>query len=368
MNPRQICLLQTDAYALLGEILRGESGVVIDGGANVGEATRRMRECFPGADIHAFEPVEAAFGTLAEVSREADAVPHRCAIGDRDGEVRINVNRNLWTCSILDANDRGHAFHDDWCETVATEAVSVVRLDTWAQGVGIDEVVLLKLDLQGFELRALRGAGELLGNVKAIYSEAQIIPEYEGADTFAELDRYLTDHGFRLYQLTDLCLKGRHLEPSCCDAIWLRRDVAERVLASAPSATLMRARDARSTRMAEALDRCAEAGFGSVAVFGAGAHTAACGEALASPPVGIACLVDDARAGSCVWGLPVVTVDDAVSEGIDAVIISSDRAEEAIFERCSAFVEAGKTVVTLYRGGGVAFHGQTMDATKEFAA
>ena len=351
MNPRQTILLSMDVYQLLAEIMPGESGVIIDGGANVGEATRALRRHFPGAAIHAFEPVAQAFAELEHAAHDTDAIPHRLALGDRPGTTTINVNKNLWTCSLLDANDRGHAFHADWCETVRREEVSVVRLDEWARDRTITELAILKLDLQGFELPALRGAGDLLATCKAIYSEAQISPEYVGASTFPDLDAFLRSHGFGLYQIADLCLKGLHAEPSCCDALWLRRDILDRVRAGTPPRSLD-ARGNKSARLADALDLCAKHGLRRVAIYGAGAHTVAAGAALADPPIEVVGMIDDHRAGSALWGIPVVSPSEARRLNLDAIVISSDRMEEQILSRCTGFLDDGVCIVTLYEPGG----------------
>jgi FkbM family methyltransferase len=353
VNPRQAVLLQRDTYRLLGEILEGEPGVVIDGGANVGEATKALRRHMPGRPIHAFEPVGEPFARLEGVCAGVGATPHRLALGDEAGDIEMNVNRNLWTSSILDANERGHAFHDDWCEVVRKERIGVVRLDEWARDHAVEDVALLKLDLQGYELRALRGAGGLLARTRAVYSEAQISQEYAGAATFSEIDGFLRSEGFGLYQVLDLCLKGTHLEPSCCDGLWLRRDVLERVRNGPTPGALRTAEESRGMMMIAALDACADRGFTRVALYGAGAHTVACGPALADPPVDVSFMIDDGRAGGRLWGMPVLSREEALREAIDAVVISSDSMEDQLYERCEPFLEKGLSVVRLYAEEGV---------------
>lgn len=261
MNPHQIQLLTIDAYRLVAEVIPDLRGAIIDGGANVGQATEHLRKVFPDAPIHAFEPVSEPFAELQRRARDAGAHAHRLALGDHEHETEIRVNRNLWTSSILPASDRGHEFHDDWCQTVRTEKIRVIRLDDWAQRESIGPVGLLKLDLQGFELRALQGATGVLPDIQAIYSEAQIVPEYEGAATFGQIDGFLREHGFGLYQITDLCLKGAHAEPSCCDGLWIRQDILADLRKGPTPDAINRARDRRAMLMAEALRLCREHGF-----------------------------------------------------------------------------------------------------------
>ncbi len=356
MNPRQKVLLSMDVFSLLAEILGDVRGSVIDGGANVGEATERMRRAFPNAEVHAFEPIEEAYSVL---ERRVQALggstsAQRLALGDRAGEAEMHVNRNLWTCSLLPASERGLALHGDWCETVRSERVQVVRLDDWASERGAAPIDVIKFDLQGFEGPALAGCERVLEGVKAIYSEAQIIPEYEGATTFAEIDGFLRNHGFGLYQMTDLCLKGEHAEPSCCDGLWLRSDVLERVRRGPAPRAVETGGLQRCVRMQTALEKCAAEGLRRIALYGAGAHTLACGETLAMSPVEIDCVIDDAADRRvALWGLPVVSRAEAIERGVGAIVLSSDRAEAQLIANCDDALEAGICVVSLYEEAGI---------------
>ncbi len=356
MNPLQTQLLMIDAYRLIAEVIPDLEGVIIDGGANVGQATEHLRKCFPKAPIHAFEPVSEAFEQLAQRAATLGVRPHHLALGDTEHEAEIRVNRNLWTCSLLDASPRGHEFHDDWCQTVRTERIRVVRLDDWARREGVDRVSFLKLDLQGFELPALRGAGKLLDTVQAIYCEAQIVPEYTGASTFSQIDTFLNTRGFTLYQITDLCLKGAHSEPSCCDGLWLRQDILDQVRSRPTPRPILDAVDRRAVLMADALRLCKEQDLRCVAIYGAGAHTAACGPSLAAPPVNIVAIIDDQPKRAAMWNIPVVTRDEAHDMALDAVILSSDRAERALLSNADRFIESGVPVISLYENGRVTTH------------
>jgi hypothetical protein len=61
---------------------------------------------------------------------------------------------------------------------------------------------MIKLDIQGAELKALRGASRILDEeVKLIYAEVSFHPLYEGGTTFGEVDGFLREHGFVLYNL-----------------------------------------------------------------------------------------------------------------------------------------------------------------------
>jgi hypothetical protein len=78
--------------------------------------------------------------------------------------------------------------------------VPMVRID----GVLNQEVDILKLDLQGYELEALRGATNLLPRIKTITTEVEFVPLYDGQPLFGDIDCFLRQSGFRLLNLYEL--------------------------------------------------------------------------------------------------------------------------------------------------------------------
>jgi hypothetical protein len=62
----------------------------------------------------------------------------------------------------------------------------------------VKHVDLLWLDVQGFELRLLEGAGSLLDTVSAIHTEVNLCETYEGAVLYEDLRRWLECRGFRV--------------------------------------------------------------------------------------------------------------------------------------------------------------------------
>lgn len=105
----------------------------------------------------------------------------------------------------------------------------------------------------------------------------------------------------------------------------------------------------KNLRVRRAFDRCDIAGRRRVALYGAGAHTRELKECLVNPPIELICIIDDAAApGTVLHGLPVVTPDSALRMRLDAVVLSSNRSEERMWEQTAKFRESGIEVVRLY--------------------
>jgi FkbM family methyltransferase len=80
-----------------------------------------------------------------------------------------------------------------WGEVVREVPIATRRLDDIAE---IDAVDLLKMDVQGAELKVLKGGVKRLKDVVAIQTEISFIPIYHGQPAFGEIDGELRGAGF----------------------------------------------------------------------------------------------------------------------------------------------------------------------------
>jgi len=75
--------------------------------------------------------------------------------------------------------------------------VNGIRLDTFINENEINNVDLLCIDLQGYELNALKSLENHLYKVKYIITECSIMSTYINGSTFKELNEYLSNYNFR---------------------------------------------------------------------------------------------------------------------------------------------------------------------------
>lgn len=81
--------------------------------------------------------------------------------------------------------------------------VEGTRLDTFMEEYGVENVDLLCIDLQGYELNALKSLGKKLETAKYVLTECSIDSTYIGGASFAELAEYLVEAGFK-YRCSNL--------------------------------------------------------------------------------------------------------------------------------------------------------------------
>jgi hypothetical protein len=81
----------------------------------------------------------------------------------------------------------------------------------------------LKIDVQGYELHALRGAPETLSKADFVIIETTFISLYSGQPLFDDIYRYLRDSGFIYHGALEQLLSPIDGRPLQADALFLKQ-------------------------------------------------------------------------------------------------------------------------------------------------
>ena len=81
----------------------------------------------------------------------------------------------------------------------------------------------MKLDVQGFELRALEGCSEMLSRFRYVYVEASFVELYVGQALATDVLRHLLDREFRLMCVANLSY-GRAKRPIQADFLFCKSE------------------------------------------------------------------------------------------------------------------------------------------------
>jgi FkbM family methyltransferase len=171
---------------------------LIDVGANKGQFSLAARAYWPDCEILAFEPLSEAAGKYQCVFQNDRKVRLiRAALGAQKGQSEIHLSRKRDSSSLLTIGELQSRIFPGTDE-VGTELINVVTLDSVFFSVSSARPVLLKIDVQGFELEVLKGATDALKSVDAIYAEVSYVSLYKRQPLASEVIAWLSARNFIL--------------------------------------------------------------------------------------------------------------------------------------------------------------------------
>jgi FkbM family methyltransferase len=188
--------LGRDAFEDMRRLTRaGESPLVFDVGANVGQTIRQMRRRFRTPIIHSFEPDPRTFLELETSAAKLENVTTRnLGLGSSVAVLQFFRNEQPDMSSFLPLGRVG------WGSVQETITVPVTTVDAYCRERGIDRIDILKSDTQGFDFEVLRGAERMMRErrIHLIYLEICFAELYLGSGTLDAIYKHLTDRDYRL--------------------------------------------------------------------------------------------------------------------------------------------------------------------------
>lgn len=193
---------------------------VIDGGARWGAETH-WDVYGDQLELFAFEPdAEECARIMAAVESGPDKIRFRCeplALARTSGRATLNVARFPDSSSLFPNNEalvRRFAMAP-YLEQVGSATVETTSVDAFLERRGIEYVDFMKLDVEGAELDVLKGAEQALNHsLLGLSVEVWFHEEHTGRPLFGDIDAYLRELGFVLFDLRQLnrwrrrCLAG----------------------------------------------------------------------------------------------------------------------------------------------------------------
>lgn len=137
---------------------------VLDIGANGGQFAESLIDFGYKGEIISFEPVKSIYAELT--SRAAKhkqwTVADRCAVGNMNGTIKINVSEETMFSSIKSIKREYTSDHEK-ARVTKQEDVNIFTIDSFiGKYFNEHDRVLLKIDTQGFEKEVIEGATKTL--------------------------------------------------------------------------------------------------------------------------------------------------------------------------------------------------------------
>jgi FkbM family methyltransferase len=173
---------------------------IIDVGANKGQFSLIARIFDPTVPIEAFEPQPEEASIYRKIFRLDPYVKlHEVALGGKPGKSDLHISRRRDSSSLLPIGELQAKLFEN-TEEIGTHQVQVLTLDEFSSAWADSQRMLLKLDVQGFELEVLRGAESFLRRCAYVYAECSEVALYTGQALFPEVKLFLGARGFRHVQ------------------------------------------------------------------------------------------------------------------------------------------------------------------------
>ncbi len=171
---------------------------VVDVGANRGQFALVARQCFPRAAILSFEPLPGPVEQFRRVfAGDAKVTLQETAIGPNNGTEIMHVSRKDDSSSLLPITALQERMFPGTAE-VGRQSVEIGPLSKFVSPKDIAPPALLKLDVQGYELEALKGCEDLLDRFAYVYVECSFVELYRGQAYADQVIIFLQNQGFRL--------------------------------------------------------------------------------------------------------------------------------------------------------------------------
>jgi len=193
-----------DPYYAMARLLKSvRIAGIIDAGASNGRISRRLLRRFPEARVYGFEPNSMYAETLQQYAKEDSRFhPQFLALSDHEGTADLYTTVSPGSTSLFIPGERLKKIDPHGVSFKSSEKVQVVTIDQWAERNGNPAIQLMKFDIQGAGLRALRGAARVLQNsTLLVYTEILFNPLYKNGSIFCEIDLFLREYGFVLYDM-----------------------------------------------------------------------------------------------------------------------------------------------------------------------
>lgn len=194
-------------------------GIQPNGVLHVGANTGQEAEFYYNAGVKEVIWIEGHRPTFEKLQNNVGEIPgttciHAC-VSDRHSETYFNVANNDSQSSSLLKLGHHKIIHPE-VEFVDSIPVKTFRLDYLLKDFKFEGDWFLNVDVQGVDLFAIKGLGELLNKFKWVYSEVNQTEVYEGCSYVGEMDDYLLGFGFKRVET------GEWVSDSWTDALWIK--------------------------------------------------------------------------------------------------------------------------------------------------
>jgi FkbM family methyltransferase len=198
---------------------------IYDIGANTGQYAAELFELGYIGRIISFEPLTIPHRKLQLNSKGNSRwyVHKKCALGNMNDDILINISKNSVSSSILPMLDT-HVESSKDSVYIDSEKVDVITFDSIFSNYFNKEKSLLKIDTQGFENEVLDGAFNSLPKITLIQCELSLVPLYADQKLFIDMHNKIESFGFKMWSIRSGFTNGKNGRTLQVDAVYVNNN------------------------------------------------------------------------------------------------------------------------------------------------
>jgi FkbM family methyltransferase len=188
---------------LFGPLLKPDA-VIVDVGAHGGQMSRMFARLAPRGTIHAFEPAAYARSVLgAALALRGPRFIRVWPYALSDGEGELVISTPIKKSSALGFG-LAHVAAEGETGRFRRETVRATTLDTFVAEQKLARIDFIKVDIEGWELRFLRGAEGAIARFRPhLFVEVSASTLARAGDTPQAVFDFFARHGYSAKRLTD---------------------------------------------------------------------------------------------------------------------------------------------------------------------
>lgn len=178
-------------------INKNDVNIIVELGSRDGKDAILLRDHFDADLVIAFECNPSAISECERVlANEKNILFVPLAVWHENGTIPFHpvVNGNTGASSAFKANV---AYPYETYQQSTVDVPAVRLEDWWDENMGDLKMDLLCMDLQGAELNAMNGMGDLLYDPRYVITECQFKNIYHDTPVYDDLEKYLHKYNFK---------------------------------------------------------------------------------------------------------------------------------------------------------------------------
>jgi len=206
---------------MFSKLVNNERPIILDIGAHEGESVIFFKNIFKDCKIYSFEPFPKSYQKLKRLNYR-DFNPINKAVSSKSG------NKDFYTFekSHLNSLNKINVESEDsihFAKTVKEKKIQIetIALDDFIVEKNIEQINLIKIDVQGSEAEVLTGASKCLQHTKLVTLEINLFDFYEKKSSFLEIESLLPN--FELFSIIRTSQNPKNFRTDWCEAIYINK-------------------------------------------------------------------------------------------------------------------------------------------------